>query len=379
MDADPLGLHNAVISTLQSLLSQAYPLAQQLSNITATCNSIADDVAAAQQCVIASVPEVDASTIAQRKKFLDQLSGALSALLESQKICQHFESSRSSSAASHIITQIILAARANARALAHLDLISSGPYADCGAVCSARAHHRLQVNAASAYVKMALSSCVIKESAGSGILLSNDCCLLNGLQVALLECAPSHVLVLVDAIADAIAKLFSDEVFQASMCITQQSASNGILLRASSLKASIPPNSTPAVPCRLSSFADSLSCVASAVCASMPCSAATPQPSLSESAVTAIVQRACHKLCLFAANCAGDFAQAQTWSKALQQLPPHAEVKSSPAAAFWDIWADKRSVDAVNATQQLLLQINSGGSLRERRNAAEYASAAHQP
>jgi hypothetical protein len=327
--------------------------------------------------VTASVPEVDASTIAQRKKFLDQLLGALSALLESQEICQNLESSSSSSAAAcNIIAQIILAARANSRALAHLDLISSGPYASCGAVCSARAHHRLQVNAVSAYVEMALGSCIINESAGSGILLSNDCRLLSGLHVSLLECAPSHDLVLVDAVADCIAELFSDEVFQASMCITQQSASTGILLQVSSLKASTPPTSTPVIPCRLSSFADSLSCVASAVSASMPCSAANVQPSLSESAVSAIVQRACHKLCVFAANCADDFAQAQTWSVALQQLPPLAAVKSSLAAAFWEIWAGKRSVDAVNATQQLLLQINTGDSVHERRNAAEYAPVA---
>jgi hypothetical protein len=260
------------------------------------------------------------------------------------------------------------------RALAQLDLISSGQYSGSSVVCSARAHHRLQLNAISTHVKLAPSTCIIKEGSGSDLFVGKDCHLLQGLQDALLECAPPLARVLVDAVAHTVAQLFTDEVLKGSTCIKQEHASSGVFLRISSLNAS----SAPATACGLSAFADSLGCVASAVCAAMPCPHADAESSLSNSAVSAIVQRACHKLCVFAANCAGDFSQAQMWSAGLQQLPPQAAVDCSPVAAFWELWADKQSVDAVNATQQQLLQMNAGTSLRQCRNAAECATAVWQ-
>ena len=41
------------------------------------------------------------------------------------------------------------------------------------------------------------------------------------------------------------------------------------------------------------------------------------------------------------------------------QLPPHAVAGTPPAATFWELWTDKRGVDAVNATQHQLLQMDA--------------------
>jgi hypothetical protein len=368
LSMESFGLRDTVVDPLQSLLLQASPLAQQLSSITSICSSLHDEVTSAHQCVNESGPEFDACTLAQRRSFLEQLLGALTALQESQELCRDIESSCSTAKGSYyIVNRIILAVRANASALVHLETISSGPFSGSSVVCSARAHHRLQVNMLLEHVRLAPGTC-IKVCEGPSILMDNDCCQLQKLQDALLECASSHVHVLADAVADTMAQLFTDDVFKESMCIKQENTSSGILLRASLASSSLP-------AIRLSSFSDSLSCIASAVCSLMPSSAADAELSLSTKAVANIAQRACHKLCIFAADCAGDISQAQAWSAALQQLPPHAAVNSAPDAAFWELWSDRRSVDAVSATQQQLLQINTDGSVRQCRNVTECVTA----
>jgi hypothetical protein len=345
-------MQHAVVDRLQSLLSRASPLAQQLANLTAACRSLADLVVAARQSETASGSEGVASAISRRKEFLDHLSGVLAALEESQQICRDIEASTTAKA--DVIGHIILALRAHNRALTGLDLISIGPFSDCGVACSARAHCRAQLDAVSALVQRAAGTC-ITHAPGSQIMLGSECHRLQGLHAAVLECAPSLCQVVGDAAADALAALFTDQVFHQSACIVQESSSAGLLLRVAPLQ----PAPSPAIQSRLSAFADSLGCVAAALRASMPGPGDGTQPCLSSIVAAALVQRAGYKLCQYAADSAGDFSQAQKWSEALQELPPHAVVGTPPAATFWELWTDKRSVDAVNATQHQLLHMNA--------------------
>ena len=346
-------MQHAVVDKLQSLLSHASPLAQQLANLTAACGSLADLVAAARQSETESGSGGVASVISRRKEFLDHLSGVLAALEESQQICRDIEAS-GATAKADVIGHIILALRAHNRALTGLDLISAGPFSDSGVVCSARAHCRAQLDAISALVKRAPGTC-IKHTPGSQIMLGSECHLLQGLHAAVLECAPSLCQVAGDAAADALSALFTDQVFHQSACIVQENSSAGLLLCVAPLQAA----SAPAIQSRLSAFADSLGSVAAALHASMPGPGDGAQPCLSSIVAAALVQRAGYKLCQYAADNAGDFSQAQKWSEALQELPPHAVAGTPPAATFWELWTDKRGVDAVNATQHQLLQMDA--------------------
>jgi hypothetical protein len=358
------GVQAAVVDKLQLLLSQAQPLTQQLSSIADLCDSLADDVAAARESPLlvltAPGPDGDACLIGRRKEFLDQLSRALAALQESQDACRDIESS-GTAGASRIISQTIAAVRAIARASACLDLMSSGPYSGSGVACNARAHHRSLSNSVFALVKQAPRSC-IKTSGSSGILLGKDCLLLQQLQHAVLECAPSHAHALVQAIADDLAAIVTEDVFNASVCIEQVSTPAGVALRAVPHR----PSAAPAMQHDLSAFADSLHCIARAVRSSLSSSASDAEPSLAASIVSAVVQRAGYNLCTFAANRAGNFSQAQIWSGALQQLPPHAAANGAPAASYWQLWADRRSVDAVAATQQQLSELNAEAGCRQQ-------------
>jgi hypothetical protein len=117
--------------------------------------------------------------------------------------------------------------------------------------------------------------------------------------------------------------------------------------------------------------ADSLGRVVAAVHFSIAGSGAVSECSLSKGVASALVHRVEHKLCTFAANCASDFSQAQKWSETLQQQQPHAVLSGEAGATFWERWADKRSVDVVNATQQQLLQMNTGSCQKQCRNAQE--------
>jgi hypothetical protein len=347
-------LQHAVVDKLQSLLSQASPLTQQLSNMTAVCDSLTDLVAAARQTEAAPGAEGDLSVILRRKEFLDHLSEVLAALDQSQQLCREIEANSITAKAVDVIGHIILALRANNRALAALNLISSGPYSACGVACSARAHYRVQLDSVSALVKRAPSTC-IKPSPGPQIVLGCECHLLQELHAALLECSPCLCQVAADAVADTLAVLFTDQVLHQSARIEQQTSSAGLLLHVSSLPASF----APAIESGLSAFADSLGCVAAALNASMPCPGADAQLSLSNTVVGAVVQRAVYKLCQYAANSAGDFFQARKWSEALQELPTHAVAGTPPAVTFWQLWTDQRSVDAVNAAQHQMLLMNA--------------------
>jgi hypothetical protein len=366
LDVQSAGVRAAVVGKLQLLLSQAQPLTQHLSSITAMCDSLADDVAAVRESALrdssAPGPDGDACVIVQRKEFLDQLSRASAALQESEDACRDVESCSGTAGASHIISQTIAAVRAIARASVCLDLMSSGPYSDSGVACSARAHHRSLSKAALALVKLAPRSC-IKISSASEIVLSSDCQQLQGLQHAVLECAPSHAHALADAIADDMAGLVAEDVFRACACIKQvKSSTPAVVLRAVSHK----PSDARDIHQDLSAFADSLDCIARAVRAALPCAVPNTQPSLADSVVSAVAQRAGYNLCLFAANHAGDFSQAQKWSESLLQLPPHATAHGAPAASYWELWAERRSVDAVSAAQQQLSELNAGGSSRKQ-------------
>ncbi len=369
-EMDTIDLQDAVVGKLQALLSQASNLLQNFSSITAECDSLRDDVAAAHQSFLRDFntlsPGGDECLIVRRKEFLHQLSKVLAALQESQDLCSQIESELSAANASHTVGLIVLAVRANARALSCLEDLSHGPYSSSGIVCSARMQHRELLNNVCAHVKRA-SSVFITKSESSDILLGNNCSLLQGLQDCLVEYAPEHVHVLVDAVTDELAALFTDEVFSASTCIKQEATSAGFFLNSLSV---ISPNTT-GIKGSLDTFADSLGCVEFALRSSFPCSSARTECSLSKAIASTLVHRVGHKLCIFAANCAGDFLQAKKWSEVLQQLPPHAAASSEPAATFWELWADKRSADAVNATQQQLLNMNTGFHLRQCRNAKE--------
>ena len=367
---EKLGLQDAVVGKLQSLLSQASALSHNFSSIIANCDSLREDVVAAHQSLQRDTttvgPECDERVIARRKEFLQELSQALAALQESQELCSEIESKPGATKASHIVSRIILAVRANARALTCLEALSSRPYSDSGIACNARAQYRALMNIMCALIKRAPSYCISK-SESPDILLGNDCFLLQGLHDSLLENAPEHVHVLVDAVTDDLSALFTDEVFRASIFITQEATSAGIFLRSTSLISS----TATGINRGLDAFADSLGCVAVALRSAMPCSSNCSQHSLSNSIASALLHRAGQKLCSFAANSAGDFFLAQKWSEALQQLPPHAVASSEPAATFWDLWADQRSLNAVNATQQQLLQMNTPSYIRQCRNAKE--------
>jgi hypothetical protein len=225
----------------------------------------------------------------------------------------------------------------------------------------------VQLSNVCAHVKRAPSYC-IQKSGSAKIILDNDCSLLQGLQDALLEYAPLHSQILVDVVADDLAALFDDDVFSASICISQQTTPVGVCLSSSLLASS----SAAGIDHGLAAVADSLGCVVAAVHSAMPGVGAAAECSLSKGIASALVHRVERRLCTFASNCAGDFLQAQKWSEALQHLPPHVFACSEPVATFWERWTDKRSSDVVNATQQQLLQMNTGSCPRQCRNAQEW-------
>ncbi len=370
-------LQNAVIGKLQMLLSQASDISLNFSNIIASWDSLREDVTAAHQICPRDgpslIPEGDVYVINRRNEFLNQLSKALAALQECEDMCSEIDSELNANKASHTVSRIIIALRANARAQTYLEALSHGPYSSCGIACSARAHYRVLLNNVCSHVKHAPSLC-IKKSESPDILLENDFSVLQGLQDSLLEYAPEYAHVLVDAVADDLAALFTDEVFSSSVRITQEATSAGFFLRSSSFK----PSADSGNRHGLCAFADSLSCVASALRSSMPCSNASAEHSLSNAITSALLRLVGQKLCTFAANSADDFSQAQKWSEALRQLPPRAVGCSEPTATFWELWVDRRSVDAVNAAQQQLLQMNTCSHLRLCRNAKECVSIVFQ-
>jgi hypothetical protein len=360
----PFRLQEAVVDRLQSLLSQAQPIVQQLSSMQAQCLSLRDDVASAQKITLQNAAvhgcdgESTVTVAAGRREFLLQLSAAVAALQDSQLICEEFKSATAASSADNFISLAVRAVRINSAALSHLNALSSGPYSDSAVACIARGHHRTQQHTVCARVEESIGFC-IKVCAGSDVFLSSDCRLLLDLQNTLQEHAPDYAEILIREIADVLAAVVTDGVFNASHCISHECSSGGISVRCVVQEKDA---SAPAAHRSLSSFIGSLDSIAAAVRLSFPCAHAEQELCFSNRIVVAVTQRAVRSLCSFAAHRAADISQAQEWSDALQQLPPHIASCSPASATFWGLWASRISVDVVSSTQQLL-QIGAAGCL----------------